>query len=153
MRYNYREEDMKFIKFKNIKNNFVSFDGIDKKLAKNKKGLFFLDNAYGKLLLDGEKVAPVFESLNEYKSFCGLNKVYLLSDAKEAKSYYFVRDKKICSGSKSYDEFGVELFSSTQVAQEAIDYLKENIESYKNADLKIVDKENNCVCNDEEREA
>lgn len=133
---------MKYIKFDDVKNPFKCCLK-DQEPRKNKQGLLFLEHSYGNLQKAGNCVMPVFESIDEFKGFVEYYRKDIIKKASPLKKDYYVLKMRKYDTCTLYYDFALNLFTSVEAANACREYLKKFISVYKEADLRICDKDDN----------
>lgn len=138
---------MKYIKFENLNNPFKVYPTVGEP-RNNKIGHAFIDD---KLLKGKNKVVAVFENLTEFKGFVSYLRSDIIKSATLCKGeYYFLKMRKIYP--ESIEDYGLYVFDSVKAAEEVRDYLLNNTNVFKDADIRIVDKDDNEIEKEDERE-
>lgn len=133
---------MKYIKIDQLKNPFKScIEG--QEARKNKQGLLFIEHSYEKLKKAGNNVVPVFESVEEFKGFVEYYRQEIIKKASPLKKDYYVLKFRKYDTNVQYYDFALNLFTSIEAANDCREYLHKYISVYKNADLRITDKDDN----------
>ena len=138
---------MKYIKYENLSNPFKVYKE-NEEPKNNRIGHSFIDD---KLFKGKMKVVAVFESLQEFKGFFFFFREEIIKDAKPCKGkYYFLKMRKTYP--ESVEDYGLYVFDNVSAAEDVKDYLLNNTKTFSGADIRIVDKDDNEIEVDRERE-